>query len=450
MSAPTVSRIPVIIDTDPGVDDALALLLALASPELEILAIVVTFGNTDARSSFINILKIYRAVARHIERHPQDASRFPNFSQRRKTILAVGEDRPLEGDIHSAEYFHGRDGLAGISERHPDLNVDDEWPSEHPQIKLSKKSGVDVAVDLLKAEPERSITYVALGPLTNLGKMLRLDGDAVRNRIGRVVCMGGALDVPGNTSPVAEFNFFADPYAVKELLVPNDPGHALPLDRFLLLPLDITTPHELPFPTYQAAVDPAFESTASPSRGEGKAPLVHFTSAFLERTREIMVEFGKDAMELHDIAAVWCALANPPVSTFEQAAAGDIPVLQDGWKAMRRKFEVERTGELTRGMLVVDRREDVGAYAPGVNRAEVQAERHHFKHTGTYESTAVPAQVEVEAPPTNPGKPQEQGPATMQDSKSKTHTEGVPCITETPGPAALLQLLLERVWGVRI
>ncbi len=105
---------------------------------------------------------------------------------------------------------------------------------------------------------------------------------------------------------------------------------------------------------------------------------------------------------------------------------------------------------MTRGMLVVDRREDVGAYAPGVNRAEVQAEleRHHFKHTGTYESTAVPAQVEVEAPPTNPGKPQEQGPATMQDSKSKTHTEGVPCITETPGPAALLQLLLERVWGV--
>ncbi len=108
-----------------------------------------------------------------------------------------------------------RDGLAGISERHPDLNVDDEWPSEHPQIKLSKKSGVDVAVDLLKAEPERSITYVALGPLTNLGKMLRLDGDAVRNRIGRVVCMGGALDVPGNTSPVAECKY---PYGVLSTL----------------------------------------------------------------------------------------------------------------------------------------------------------------------------------------------------------------------------------------
>lgn len=131
---------------------------------------------------------------------------------------------------------------------------------------------------------------------------------------------------------------------MKELLVPSDddPRHGLPLDRFLLLPLDITTPHELPFPTYKAAVDPAFESTAVPSRAEGKPPLVHFTSAFLERTREVMVEFGKDAMELHDIAAMWCAVANPPVGDPEQAAAGAIPVLQDGWKAALRKFAVER------------------------------------------------------------------------------------------------------------
>ncbi|RPD74261.1 nucleoside hydrolase [Lentinus tigrinus ALCF2SS1-7] len=454
MSITTSSKVPVIIDTDPGVDDTLALLLALASPELEVLAIIISFGNTDARSSYINILKSYQAVARHIQRHPEDASRFPNFSQQRKTILAVGEDGPLEGDLHSAEYFHGRDGLAGITERHPDLNVDDEWPSEHPQLELSTRPGVGVALDLLKSEPERSISYIALGPLTNLGKMHRLDGDAVRDRIGRVVCMGGALDVPGNTSPVAEFNFFADPYAVKELLVQSDPGHGLPLDRFLLLPLDITTPHELPFPTYKAAVDHAFESTATPSRADGKPPLVHFTSAFLERTREIMVEFGKDAMELHDIAAVWCAIANPPVGGSVQTAAGAIPVLQDGWKASLRKFEVERTGELTRGMLVVDRRDDAGAYAPGVNRAEVQAEleRHHFKHAGAYESTAVPAQVEVEAPPTIPGHPQGQGPAATQGGSNSDlmHGGGVPCITQTPGPAALLQLLLERVWGVKL
>ena len=150
-------------------------------------------------------------------------------------------------------------------------------------------------------------------------------------------------------------NFFADPYAVKELLTPDDPDHGLPLDRFLLLPLDITTPHELSFPLYKAAVDPAFESTASPSKPEKKPPLVHFTSAFFERTREVMLEFGKDAMELHDIAAVWCALANPPVpgsaspSVSTAASPGAqgpsataLPVLQDGWKATRRKFAVER------------------------------------------------------------------------------------------------------------
>jgi hypothetical protein len=76
------------------------------------------------------------------------------------------------------------------------------------------------------------------------------------------------------------------------------PGHGIPLDRFLLLPLDITTPHELPFPIYRTYVDTAFESTAMPSHSEGKPPLRHFTSSFFERTREIMLEFGKDAMEV--------------------------------------------------------------------------------------------------------------------------------------------------------
>ena len=81
------------------------------------------------------------------------------------------------------------------------------------------------------------------------------------------------------------------------------------------------------------------DATTRPSQPTGKPPLVHFTSAFLERTREIMVSYGKDAMELHDIVAVWCALANPPV---EVEAAGAVPTLQPGWKASRRKFQIER------------------------------------------------------------------------------------------------------------
>lgn len=136
-------------------------------------------------------------------------------------------------------------------------------------------------------------------------------------------------------------NFFADPWAVKELLIKDDLAHwnGLPLERFILLPLDITTPHELPFPHYKKHVDPSFESPASPSVSSSKSPVTHFTSSFLERTREIMLGFGNDAMELHDITAVWCAIENPPVAEEIENGA---PLLKAGWKATRRIFDVER------------------------------------------------------------------------------------------------------------
>ena len=95
------------------------------------------------------------------------------------------------------------DGLGDIDVRHPDLNVDVP-ATEHPYLSLTDRPGPDVALEMIRDGPSRSITYIALGPLTNLAHLLRLGGDVVRNRIGRVVCMGGALDVPGNTTPVAE------------------------------------------------------------------------------------------------------------------------------------------------------------------------------------------------------------------------------------------------------
>lgn len=100
-------------------------------------------------------------------------------------------------------------------------------------------------------------------------------------------------------------------------------------------------------------------------------------------------------------------------------------------------FNRPRTGELTRGMLVVDRRDDETAYAPGANRAEVQRQldQANFPHK-QWESVAVPAQVEVE-----------HGPQDVQPSGPQ---EGVLCVTETPGPKALLRLLFRRVWGVEV
>jgi inosine-uridine nucleoside N-ribohydrolase len=104
-------------------------------------------------------------------------------------------------------YYRNRDGLGGITQRHPDLNVE-EFNKDHPQLVLTDKSGVDVALDLIRTSPSRTITYIALGPLTNLAHMVRRDGKLVKERIGRIICMGGALDVPGNTSPVAECQSF--------------------------------------------------------------------------------------------------------------------------------------------------------------------------------------------------------------------------------------------------
>ncbi|KAI0093232.1 nucleoside hydrolase [Irpex rosettiformis] len=443
------NRIPVIIDTDPGVDDILAILLALASPEIDVKAIIITFGNTDLEAAHLNILRLSQVLSRHFQVDSDSSTRFFNFTRDKKIILAKGADRPLEGDLHSAQYFHGRDGLGGISERYKEFDVFPNNPELYPNLIFSEKSGVEVAHDVLSSEPERTVTYIVLGPLTTLAQVARAHGDLLRNRIGRVACMGGALDVPGNTSPVAEFNFFADPYAVHEILTPANPAAAaIPLDRFMLISLDITTPHELPFPFYAKHIDTHFTDTKNPSITSLKTPLVHFTSAFLERTREVMLSFGKDAMELHDIVAVWFATQNPPSASQE----GDVAhSLREGWAAVPRHFQVERVGEITRGMLVVDRRDDEGAYDPGANRAAVQAEltKHSFHSSGIMESNAVPAQVEVEVPPSMQNSPNTGAPQKGDTAQLK-QTPGIPVLVKTPGPEALLKLMTERVWGVSI
>ncbi|KAI0301088.1 Inosine/uridine-preferring nucleoside hydrolase domain-containing protein [Multifurca ochricompacta] len=345
------SKIPVIIDTDPGVDDAIAILLALASPEIEILAYIVSFGNTDVEACYLNIFKIYQAVGRHIEQHPEFRDLFPNYNSARKPLVVRGPAGPLSGDLRNAAYFHGRDGLSNITESHPEFNVPPGLlsPGAHPQLEISDHPGHQVALELLREHAPRSVTYIALGPLSNLANMLRTDAVCVRERIGRVVIMGGALDVPGgNISPCAEFNFFSDPYAVDEVLI--SPTTRLPLARVLLLPLDITTTHLLPFVTYTTYVDPTFAAD-TPSVAVGKTPLAHFTSAFLRRPRAVMRGFGRDGIKLHDITAVWAAIAHPP--GLEGTAPG--------------------TGEHTRGMCVVDRRDGASAYAPRSNRSRVQA-----------------------------------------------------------------------------
>ena len=133
-------------------------------------------------------------------------------------------------------------------------------------------------------------------------------------------------------------NFFADPFAVYNVLTPAVPDQGFPHERFILLPLDVTKLHELPFPVYKAEIDPAFENTKFPSDPTKKPPLLHFTSSFLERTREVALSSGKDALKLHDPVAIWFAIENPP----GKESAGQSPVLKRGWAAIGRQFQVER------------------------------------------------------------------------------------------------------------
>ncbi|KAG1836752.1 nucleoside hydrolase, partial [Suillus subalutaceus] len=377
------TRTPIIIDTDPGVDDTVAMdvLLAITSPELEILAYIISFGPD-------NIYKLYQAIGRHIALHPEDAARFPNFSPIVPPLLVVGPEGPLEGGRHFAQYFHGRDGLSDINERHPELNIDFGSSSFSHNFQPVKESSVEVALRLLESRPDRSITYVVLGPMTNLAQLVRQHRQTVMDKIGRVIAMAGALDVPGNTTSVAECKHyvFADPYAAKELLVPTDPTSGLPLDRV----------HELPFPFIAQKVDPAFKSAAQPSNADGKSPLVHFTSSFSNARGKSCSSGEKDALELHDIVDhlaffFRCANSRPPPLQ-SMPVGGLLPGMSTGWAVAERTFDIERTGEITRGMFVTDRREENTAYAPGANRAEVQAQLdlRHLGH-GLLESTALPA-----------------------------------------------------------
>ncbi|KAI9457887.1 nucleoside hydrolase [Russula earlei] len=418
-----------VVDTDPGVDDTIAILLALASPEIEIVAFVVSYGNTDIDACYLNIFKIYQEVGRHIARHPESRDLFPNYNSARKPLLLKGAAGPLSGELHSANYFHGRDGLSGITESHPELNLPPGFLSDstrnHPHLEIGDGPAPEATLGLLREHAARSVTYVSLGPLTNLARMLRTDGACVRERIGRVVIMGGALDVPGNATPSAEFNFLADPHAVDEVLI--SPTTRLPPARVLLLPLDVTSAHLLPFRGYAARVDPAFAAD-EPSVPAAKTPVAHFTSAFLRRTRSVMRAYGRDAMELHDIVAVWAAIAHPP-----GLPEGSAP----GWTARRRVFRIERIGELTSGMCVVDRRDDPKARAPGANRAHVDAELKKRMAAGSAETGGLGSlePVVVPAPVAVPWKDEQ---------------EGIPVVESTPGAEALLQIMLKRIWHVEV
>ncbi|RVT83902.1 nucleoside hydrolase [Rhodobacteraceae bacterium CCMM004] len=188
----------IIIDTDPGQDDAVAILLALASPELEVLGITAVAGNVPLALTARNARMVLE-LAGHTE-----------------VPVYAGCDRPLRHTLVTAEHVHGRTGLDG-----PDL--------PDPQMPLSEGHAVDFLIDTLRSEPEGSVTLCPLGPLTNVAKALTRAPD-IGPRIARIVLMGGAYFEVGNITPAAEFNIYVDPEAADIVFKSGVPLTVLPLD----------------------------------------------------------------------------------------------------------------------------------------------------------------------------------------------------------------------------
>ena len=189
----------IIIDTDPGQDDAVAILLALASPEtLEVLGITCVAGNVP------------------LDLTAKNARIVCELAGRKDVRVFAGCDRPLRRSLVTAEHVHGKTGLDG-----PDL--------PDPTMTLQDQHAVDFIVDTLRAAPEGTVTLCPLGPLTNIATAMERAPDIIP-RIAEIVLMGGAYFEVGNITPTAEFNIYVDPQAANIVFKSGAPLVVMPLD----------------------------------------------------------------------------------------------------------------------------------------------------------------------------------------------------------------------------
>ena len=189
----------IIIDTDPGQDDAVSILLALASPEdVEVLGIVAVAGNVPLHHTARNA-RIVCEVAGKVD--------VPVFA---------GCDAPLTRKLVTAEHVHGKTGLDGI-----------ELPD--PKMPLQDQHGVDFIIETLRREPSGTVTLCPLGPLTNIATAFQKAPDIV-SRVQEIVLMGGAYFEVGNITPAAEFNIYVDPEAADIVFKSSVPLTVMSLD----------------------------------------------------------------------------------------------------------------------------------------------------------------------------------------------------------------------------
>jgi len=191
----------IIIDTDPGQDDAVAILLALASPEdVDVLGVVAVAGNVP--------LPLTEKNARIV----------CELAGKPETKVFAGEAEPIKRKLVTAEHVHGKTGLDGPK-------MDD------PTMPLQDQGGVDFIIETLRAEPFGTVTLCPLGPLTNIATAFERAPDIV-DRVQEIVLMGGAYFQVGNITPAAEFNIYVDPEAAKIVF-----GSGV---KLTVMPLDVT------------------------------------------------------------------------------------------------------------------------------------------------------------------------------------------------------------------
>ena len=189
----------IIIDTDPGQDDAVAILLALASPEqIEVLGITCVAGNVPLALTARNARMVCELAGR------------PDIP------VFAGCDRPLGRALVTAEHVHGKTGLDG-----PSL--------PEPQMRLQSQHAVDFIIDTVRSNPPGTITLCPLGPLTNIATALARAPD-IAPRLQEIVLMGGAYFEVGNITPAAEFNIYVDPQAAQAVFAAGVPLVVMPLD----------------------------------------------------------------------------------------------------------------------------------------------------------------------------------------------------------------------------
>ena len=246
MTDPVNSPVPIVIDCDPGIDDAVALLLACASPELRILGVSTVAGNVD------------------LEHTTRNAGRVLALAGRSDVPVAAGAGRPLVRTAPGrAEHVHGDDGVNRVKLPEPAAEPD-------------PRPAIDLLADAIggSADP---VTLVAIGPLTNVALLYAVHPE-VAATLGRVVIMGGSATV-GNTTAAAEFNVWSDPEAAYRVL--TDPG----LDRAVpttMVGLDLT----LTVPFTEADLDTLARAGRGRAGGGRDAPSGGRAAAADDRCRD--------------------------------------------------------------------------------------------------------------------------------------------------------------------